>query len=187
MSHLDEVAATLPKIRADAVEAMAARLRKAWVDCASVWIAGNGGSMANADHIANDLSKITTEGSGFQGLRAMSLGQKALMTAYANDVSYEASLSSVWRCYRSMDDVLLILSCSGESPNVVHLARQAFAYSDRVTILAITGPAPNTLFSIAHQTIAIPHGSFQVIEDCQLAIGHQLAMSLLDVWKREIS
>jgi len=78
-----------------------------------VFICGNGGSHANAEHFANDLFS--------KGIRAICLGSNAsIMTMIANDFGYEYTYSKQLGIYGNKDDLLITLSCSGTSPNVVN-------------------------------------------------------------------
>lgn len=78
-----------------------------------VWVCGNGGSHANAEHFANDLFS--------KGIKAICLGSNAsIMTMIANDFGYEYTYSKQLGIYGNRNDLLITLSCSGTSPNVVN-------------------------------------------------------------------
>lgn len=87
-----------------------------------VWIAGNGGSASTANHFANDLVKLC-------GVKAISLcANEAVVMAYANDNGYENVFYEQLRVFFREGDVLITISGSGTSPNIV----KAQEYVDRL-------------------------------------------------------
>lgn len=82
-----------------------------------VYICGNGGSGANADHIANDLLS--------RGIRAYALNSFAFLTATANDFGYEEVYARQVRIYCEPGDLLIALSGSGRSPNILAAMKAA--------------------------------------------------------------
>ena len=137
----------------------------------TLWIAGNGGSAATAQHWACDLSKAA-------GRRVQALGcNTAVLTAYANDEDYGIALAREFETVARMDDRLICLSCSGTSKNIITLLRQAWLL--KIPRLLVTGrneayPTPVDL------VIHIPHADYGVLEDTTSAIGHWLTKELAD-------
>jgi phosphoheptose isomerase len=83
-----------------------------------IWIAGNGGSAATAEHFATDLVK--------KGYKAIALSSNiSLMTMIANDYGYEFVFSKQLETYGSDDDLLVTISCSGTSPNILEVQKVA--------------------------------------------------------------
>src|SRR5687767_1570316 len=106
------------------------KLAKAIKKANRVYLCGNGGSAANAIHIANDLISC--------GVRAQALtGDIATFSAIANDFDYESVFSRQLECLGSPGDLLLALSGSGRSPNILK-AIQA-AKDQGMTSFAIVG------------------------------------------------
>jgi D-sedoheptulose 7-phosphate isomerase len=81
-----------------------------------VLIIGNGGSAAIASHVHNDLCKAV-------GLRAMVFNEAPLLTALANDIDYASAFEKLVELWAEADDVLLAISSSGRSPNILRAAR----------------------------------------------------------------
>src|SRR6185436_2626686 len=109
----------------DAVDAIAKVLEKAERAGKQVFVAGNGGSAAAASHIATDWSK-TAERSGKPLLRCMSLTDNVpFMTAIANDLGYEEVFARQLETFLRKDDVVVLISGSGNSPNMVKAADYA--------------------------------------------------------------
>lgn len=134
-------------------------------DCqGTLWLAGNGGSMATAQHWACDLSKAA-------GRRAQALGSNpAILTAWANDVSYARALAEELSVLVRDGDRLICLSCSGRSANIVQLLGEI------MPCYLITGAQSPTWAGV--QTLTIPHTHYGIIEDCHMAIGHWLSEAL---------
>ena len=83
-----------------------------------VIICGNGGSAATASHVAVDLSKNAN-------IRAINFNEADLITCLSNDYGYENWMSAAINLYADKNDVVVLLSCSGKSPNIVNAAKLA--------------------------------------------------------------
>lgn len=158
----------------ESVMVLAKELYEAWVDRRQVYICGNGGSSANALHIANDFHYgIGNSGSNYQlpGIRVEALSSNTgIITCLANDIGYENIYSHQLEVKANSDDLLIVLSGSGNSNNVVNaivtankLKMKSFA------ILAFDG---GRCLEIAHQSIHISVKDMQIAEDSQLIVGH---------------
>jgi len=156
------------------VQRLAEALRQAWVDGRNVYICGNGGSAANAMHLANDLHYgIGASGASprLPGLRVEALSANpSVITCLSNDTGYENIYSHQLQVKGRPNDILIVLSGSGNSPNVVRaletaqtLGMQTFA------IVAFSGGLCKTE---ANTTIHFPINDMQVAEDTQLIVGH---------------
>lgn len=136
----------------------------------TLWLAGNGGSAATAQHWACDLSKAAKR-------RAQALGcNSAVLTAYANDEGYEHALAmELGRLYQPGDSVICI-SCSGISANLlmlIDLARNLDLPTAMVTGAHTWKPGRETSL-----LMRVPHDHYGIIEDCHMAIGHWLTEAL---------
>jgi D-sedoheptulose 7-phosphate isomerase len=125
--YLAAFAALMHRIDLDAVERVVDRIRSARDAGGTVYIAGNGGSAATAAHWVNDLGKATKR-SGQRSLRVMGLGDNIpWLTALANDEGVERIFVGQLENFAQAGDVLIVISASGRSPNLVkavELARQ---------------------------------------------------------------
>lgn len=118
-TYVRDFTAILEKLDIEAIEGVVDLLREARDDGATVFIAGNGGSAATASHLANDLGKATKR-SGRGSIRVMSLCDNASwITALANDEGYERVFSGQLENFARPGDVLIVISASGNSPNLV--------------------------------------------------------------------
>jgi D-sedoheptulose 7-phosphate isomerase len=124
--YLASFAALMERVDFDALERVVERLRVARDNGAMVYIAGNGGSAATATHWTNDLAKATKR-SGRPAMRVMCLNNNtSWLTALGNDEGYERVFAGQLENFAEAGDVLIVISASGNSPNLlraVELAR----------------------------------------------------------------
>ena len=124
-------------IDVDAIGRAVERLRGARDRGATIFIAGNGGSAATASHLVNDLGKATKR-SGRPPLRVMCLSDNvSWLTALANDEGYERVFTGQLENFARPGDVLILISASGNSPNLLHVAE--FARQHGVETIGILG------------------------------------------------
>tara|TARA_Y100001933_G_C18963311_1_gene549154 strand:- start:223 stop:837 length:615 start_codon:yes stop_codon:yes gene_type:complete len=158
----------------DRVEILAKELRQAWVEGRSVFICGNGGSAANAMHIANDfhygIGACGPEPS-LPGLRVEALSANpGIITCLANDTGYANIYSHQLQVKGQAGDLLIVLSGSGNSPNIVKALETADSQQMRTfAILAFSG---GRCLELAHVPIHFPIDDMQIAEDTQLVVGH---------------
>ena len=121
-SYLDRLQGCFNKTNLEAVENLAKELHQAWIEGRNVYICGNGGSAANAIHIANDLHYgIGACGPGIKlpGLRVEALPANAgVITCLANDTGYENIYAHQLEVKSRKGDLLIALSGSGNSANI---------------------------------------------------------------------
>ena len=136
----------------------------------TVYICGNGGSAGTAGHMVNDLSKGSIV-ENKKRLRVIGLADNmSLLTAYANDNGYESifveQLKSLW----APGDVLIAISCSGNSPNVVKACEYARANGGQV--IGLVGFAGGKLKELSHHPIYFKSHNYGSVEDAQLMFSH---------------
>jgi len=158
----------------DAVEVAVDRLRIARDRGATVYIAGNGGSAATATHLANDLGKATKQ-SGRRPFRVLSMSDNiSWLTALANDEGYERVFAGQLENFVGPDDVLIVISASGNSPNIIEavkLARERGAVS--IGLVGFDGGKVRALVDIC-LWLESPIGAYGPVET-----GHSLLCDLL--------
>ncbi|MBU1148216.1 MAG: SIS domain-containing protein [Candidatus Omnitrophica bacterium] len=135
-----------------------------------IFLCGNGGSAANAMHIANDLLYLQLKGKGIK-VTALPANQ-AVLTCLANDTGYENIFSFQLEQLGSRGDILIVLSGSGNSPNVL----KAIDTAKKMSILtcAILGFNGGKCLSLVDTPIHFPVNDMQIAEDLQLIVGHML-------------
>ena len=151
-------------------------LKSAWQSGSQVFICGNGGSAANANHLANDFLYGISPENGL-GLKIHSLSANiAVNTCLANDTGYENIFSKQLVTLANANDILIVFSGSGNSPNIVEAIRKANKMG--IKTHAIVGFDGGKCKELARNPIHIPIDNMQVAEDFQMIIGHILMMEL---------
>ena len=156
------------------IEELAKDLLSAWNEKRQVFICGNGGSAANAIHIANDLIYgigISEGNNCIPGIRVEALpSNQGVLTCLANDTGYENIFSIQLKVKANVNDILIVLSGSGNSSNIcnaLHAAKSMGCKSH--AIVAFSGGKASQL---ADNTIYFPVNDMQMAEDTQLIVGH---------------
>jgi phosphoheptose isomerase len=140
---------------------------------ATVFACGNGGSAAIANHLQCDHLKGIRTATDLAP-RVVSLSSNIeLITAIANDLAYENIFSYQLQSQSSAGDVLLAISSSGSSPNIVRALTWARDHDLRT--IALTGFTGGAAVDIADVAIHVPGGNYGVVEDLHQAIMHALA------------
>jgi D-sedoheptulose 7-phosphate isomerase len=174
--HVFRLRAALAAVDTPAVVAAAERLWQIARAGGLVLIAGNGGSAANASHMAVDLSKSSLgrpPRPGAPRVRAMALNDaSSVLTAWANDEAYETAVAEQVTTLVRPGDALILLSVSGRSPNIVAAARAARAAG--AVVIGLLGGDGGAVRALADFSIVIPSDDYQVVEDAHLAINHMM-------------
>jgi D-sedoheptulose 7-phosphate isomerase len=170
----------LDAIPPEAVGRLGHRLLETAEGGAQILLAGNGGSASTASHFACDLAK-TVLGSKPElrtsRFRAVSLSDNAaLLTAWANDVSYESVFGEQVKMLGRPGDVLCVISASGSSPNVVEAAR--VAKSMGLHTLGLLGCDGGRLKDILDDCVIVPCADYGHIESAHLVLSHLLTQWL---------
>ncbi len=147
---------------------------KALVDCyhkgGTVYICGNGGSWGTSNHMVNDLAKGSVV-EGKKRLRVIGLGDNtSLLTAYANDCGYETVFVETLKGLFRRGDLLIAISASGNSPNVVKAAE--FTREHGGTVLSLVGFSGGKLKDVSHHSIHFQSKNYGSVEDAQLMFSH---------------
>jgi D-sedoheptulose 7-phosphate isomerase len=131
---------------------------------------GNGGSAATAEHLSCDFSKGSCTNTNLN-FKVFSLNSNvALMTAIANDMSYDDVFSYQLNRYGKANDVLLAFSVSGTSKNIIKCAK--IAKKKRIKIISFTGFNGGALKKLSNYNINFSSNNFGIVEDCHLTIMH---------------
>jgi D-sedoheptulose 7-phosphate isomerase len=175
--YFDQVAGIVRAVPRDAVKAIADRLWQAYGEDAQIFACGNGGSSATASHFVEDLAKGIEPPAGRRRFRAISLVDSVpMLTAYANDVGYEHVFAEPLRNLVREGDVLVAVSGSGNSANVLRameVGRQSGA-----AVVGITGGGGGRMADLADLCLVVPARNMQQIEDVHLVILHALYLDL---------
>ena len=152
------------------VEALAVATDTVWQNRKKVFVCGNGGSAANAMHIANDFLYGVSSGDK-KGINVEALSANtSVLTCLANDEGYEEIFSQQLLVKGSRGDLLLVLSGSGNSPNVVRALE--VGESMGMVTFAVVGYSGGRCRELAQNVIHFEIDDMQISEDCQLVVGH---------------
>ena len=148
-----------------------------------VLICGNGGSAADAQHLAAELVSCLTKDNLRQALAAIALTtDTSVLTAIGNDFGYEGVFERQVEALGRPGDVLLGISTSGNSENVVRAFERAKSQGMRV--VALTGEDGGKMAPLADAAVRVPSDHAGHVQEAQTAIEHLIAMlverSLLD-------
>jgi D-sedoheptulose 7-phosphate isomerase len=145
-------------------------LRECWKLGRTVYLCGNGGSAANAMHIAGDLfygAGVTNGG----GLKVEALSANlSVITTLANDIGYQDIFAEQIKVKANAGDVLIVLSGSGNSANVVKALQMG--HTKGMNTFAILGYSGGQCKKIAQHSIHFAIDDMQIAEDLQLVVGH---------------
>lgn len=179
VDYVEQLTALLKKLDLDALERVTSILQNVRDHRATIYIAGNGGSASTASHWVNDLGKATKR-SGRAPLRVMSLSDNtSWMTALANDEGYERAFAGQLENFAQPGDVLIVLSASGNSANLVKAVE--LAKQRGVTAIGLLGFDGGLLRGMVDECIWLPsdRGAYQLVEDGHSVICHVLTTILM--------
>ena len=140
-----------------------------------MFVAGNGGSFATANHFVTDLNKR----SGSSKLKALALGaNQSLLTMIGNDLGFESIFSDELSKLGSENDLLVLLSASGNSDNLIHAVSAARKL--KMKVVGFTGFDGGKLAQLADISIHIPttNGEYALVEDAHSIICHFISVEL---------
>lgn len=141
-----------------------------------IYLIGNGGSAATASHMANDLGKQATV-AGRPMLRAIALTDNVpLITAWSNDASYDECFARQMANHLEPGDVLVAISCSGDSANVLKAVELARLCGART--IGLTGDQGGGLRALVDCCIAVPSAHIGQQEDLHLVVNHALTTAI---------
>jgi D-sedoheptulose 7-phosphate isomerase len=149
---------------------------RAWQKRTRVWICGNGGSAANAVHWANDFLYPVAKQAAY-GIRISALtANPAVLTCLGNDLGYDQAFSYPLKTDASAGDILIVLSGSGNSPNILEVLR--VAKSLQIKSYAIVGFDGGKARELADVLIHFAVQDMQIAEDAQMVVCHALVQAL---------
>ena len=156
----------------DGVARLAEDMRKCWGERRHVFLCGNGGSAGNAMHMANDFVFGIAKGGGV-GLGAVALpSNSSVVTCLANDLGYDHIYSAQLAVQARPGDLLIVLSGSGNSPNILLALEKARTMG--LKTFAILGYSGGKAKAMADEAIHFAVDDMQIAEDLQLVVGHMI-------------
>jgi D-sedoheptulose 7-phosphate isomerase len=175
-AYLDRAAAELAKIDPAEVQALADVVEAAWHARKFVFVIGNGGSGSNASHFCEDLNKCTLrrediDNDAKKRLRVLSLTDNtAFITAIANDEGYDRVYVEQLKNFATPGDVLIAISGSGNSPNVLRAVE--WANANGLNTFSCTGYSGGKLRPLAKQGLHVALHDMGLVESIHLTVFH---------------
>ncbi|MFH1386294.1 MAG: SIS domain-containing protein [bacterium] len=176
--YINELKKSLDSLPLDALEDIIALMKEAYRNGKRIYIAGNGGSAATASHFVCDLVK----GTGVRGknkFKAIGLTDNLpLITAWANDVSYDDVFSAQLAPLIEKGDLLIVFSGSGNSKNIIKAVE--FANGAGAKTIALVGFDGGKVKDAATKTLIVPADNMERAEDIHLILEHLIHLYLVD-------
>lgn len=175
---LAETASLLERVSPGDIERASMLLRATRSSGGTVFVLGNGGSATTASHFVIDLLKATASAPG-GAIRAVCLAESAArLTAQGNDEGFDRVFSSQVEVLGRPGDVVVAISASGRSVNVLRAVERARELG--LTVMALTGFDGGPLLSFADLSIHVPsrNGAYGPVEDAHLAVCHAIAAAI---------
>lgn len=167
MNYLADTAEAMLRVDMGELDNAARMILEAKDGGNTVWVVGNGGSAATAEHLSNDLLKLG-------GVRAISVSAMfPTVLAFGNDCGWEKMYAEALKVLRRNGDVLVAISCGGRSPNVVEAAK-LFHHDHLIVLTGNTFDSPMAQME-ADAKVFVYDGDIRVQEDVHLAVCHWLA------------
>lgn len=155
----------------DSIEAAAQMLIDCYRTGGKVLLCGNGGSAADAQHLAAELiSRLKLERAAIPALALTT--NTSLLTAIGNDYKYDLVFVRQVEAFGRAGDVLIAISTSGESENVIKAVE--FSRVQGIKSIALTGAKGGRLAEKVDLAIKIPSDNVQRIQECHITVGHIL-------------
>lgn len=173
---LSDLTGVLGRVSHDALDRFVDLLLETRAKGRRVYVMGNGGSAATASHFANDLAK-TAMVPGFAPIRAFALTDNTpLLTAWANDVSYDQVFAAQVEGLIEPEDVVVAITASGNSPNIIEGLRAASRKgAHTVGLLGFSGGAARELVDLV---ILVGNRDYGLVEASHLAICHAVSTAI---------
>lgn len=168
---------TVSKVDSKEIDNAVTAISKAWLTGKKIIAFGNGGSALNVQHFMNDWVKnaYMTKNIPFYGVSLVD--NVGLLTSYSNDCSYEDVFLMQLKTMLAPGDVVIAVSGSGKSPNVIRAVE--FANGKNNLVISLTGFDGGDLIQMSDIPVHFPLNDMQMTEDFHLQFGHIVMKAML--------
>lgn len=167
---------TLKNLNEEMIASLLTHMREARDKEQSIFILGNGGSAASASHWVCDFNK-GAEREGRRPFKVSSLCDNTpIVTALGNDVSYDSVFSAQLKNYLSEGDLVITLSVSGSSANLVEAVN--YARSNGAYTFSVIGDYNGRLKEVCDESFIVPSKNYGIVEDVHMYLAHVLSQYL---------
>jgi D-sedoheptulose 7-phosphate isomerase len=176
--YLNDQKSAIDSIPVDEVEKLIQKFRTALQEDRQIFVFGNGGSAANASHFVTDLGKSASD-KAYKRFRCLSLNDNMQwITAIGNDYAFEDIFKRQLENYAKPGDIVMVMSVSGSSPNVVSAVK--WCKENDVHTIALVGGKKGTLSTLVDQLIVIDSLHYGRVEDCHMHICHMICYAFVE-------
>ena len=177
-NYLKDQKSAVDSIPADEVAKLIEKFCEALDEDRQIFVFGNGGSAANASHFITDLGKGASDKT-YRRFRCLSLNDNvSWITAIGNDYKYEDIFKRQLENYAKPDDIVMVMSVSGSSPNLVSAIK--WCKENNVYTIALVGGKRGTLSTLADHVIVINDTHYGRVEDAHMHICHIICYAFIE-------
>lgn len=182
--YIKELNKTFEKLYEKQINNFIDVILKAYEDEKMIFVIGNGGSAANASHFAQDLAKGTRRSlDQNKRIKALSLTDNLpFITALGNDDGFDTIFEQQLRTFASPGDVLVCISGSGDSPNILRAVN--WANENRIITVGITGYNGGKLLKLSNYSVHVPINDMCTSESIHSILFHYIVLSLNEKLKQ---
>jgi D-sedoheptulose 7-phosphate isomerase len=178
-SYIQAQKDTFNSVPVEAIATVIETFRRAWREDRRIFVFGNGGSAANASHLSVDLGKGSSDKLP-KRFRVMSLCENmAWLTALGNDYSYERVFLGQLKNFAEPGDIVLVMSVSGNSPNLVKAVE--WSRQNGLHTIALVGAKRGRLAELADQVVVVDSTHYGRVEDAHMFICHIVCYAFMEV------
>ena len=176
--YLNDHKSAIDSIPVDEVEKLIQKFRTALQEDRQIFVFGNGGSAANASHFVTDLGNSASDKT-YKRFRCLSLNDNMQwITAIGNDYAFEDIFKRQLENYAKPGDVVMVMTVSGSSPNLVSAVK--WCRENYVYTIALVGGKKGTLSTLVDQLIVIDSPHYGRVEDCHMHICHMICYAFIE-------
>jgi len=176
--YLQDQKSTVDSIPANEVAKLIEKFREALDEDRQIFVFGNGGSAANASHFITDLGKGASDKT-YRRFRCLSLNDNvSWMTAIGNDYNYEDVFKRQLENYARPGDIVMVMSVSGSSPNLVSAIK--WCKENNVYSIALIGGKRGMLSTLADHVIIVNDTHYGRVEDAHMHICHIICYAFIE-------
>lgn len=169
-SYFNRLKAVLDSVTIADVEKLISIVEDAYARDAAIYVCGNGGSWSTASHWVCDHSKGSSHPDK-RRIRMFAPGDNMpMLTAYGNDVGYDSNFSEPLRAYAKPGDVVVLITASGNSPNILEAAKTARDL--KTTIVGLIGFGGGKLAAMTDHNVIVESREYGPVEDLHLVLNH---------------
>jgi len=176
LAYIENLKKVLDIMKIEDIAKVLEVLEYAFLNGKYIWTAGNGGSAATASHMASDFQKTTLgkrpqDKNDIWKMKAIALSDNIpVMTAWGNDEGYEYIFSEQLKVLGNTQDVLVVITGSGNSPNILKVIEQAKKMG--IITIGLLGFSGGKAKDMVDYSIIVPADKFGPIEDIHMILDH---------------